>query len=266
MPRDAASGPGPVGNQSGTEPQCFVAGTLVLTTKGKQAIESLKPGDRVLSWDEETGEVIERQVTEWYRREAPVNVDIFVGVEKISCTLDHPFWVNGKGWVRASQLKSGMVLRGRKGEHLTIDIVRRRDEVTQVHNVEIDGLHTYFVSQLEILSHNMCGGTGSGLEESLGLNSSLDPEFEDLKKSLASEDQMSQPGGVMAVAGSATPLRKAQDLADTYGGSPEDWVHKYSSSFNSAEGTHVETHWFEVAIQILRIFKRFLIQQSGSLV
>ena len=165
LPRDAASGPGPVGNQSGTGIECFVAGTLVLTTEGKKAIESLRPGDWVFSWDEETGEVIERQVTEWYRREAPAIVDIFVGVEKISCTLDHPFWVYRKGWVRASQLKAGMVLQSRGGAHLTVDVVRRRDEVTQVHNVEIDGLHTYFISQFEILSHNMCGGTQRGRQE-----------------------------------------------------------------------------------------------------
>jgi hypothetical protein len=51
-----------------------------------------------------------------------------------------------------------VALQTHGGESLIIDEVRRRDEVTQVFNVEIDGLHTYFVSDLEILSHNMCGG------------------------------------------------------------------------------------------------------------
>ena len=138
-------------------PQCFVAGTLILTNSGKKPIEALRPGDLVVSWDEETGQVVEGTVTEWYEREAAAIIDIFVGVQKISCTTDHPFWVEGRGWVLAFQLKEGMALQNREGERLVIDVVRRRDEVTQVFNVEIDGLHTYFVSDLEILSHNMCG-------------------------------------------------------------------------------------------------------------
>jgi hypothetical protein len=70
-----------------------------LTSDGKKPIETLTTGDWVVSWDEETGAVIERPVTEWFRREAPAIIDIFIGVEKISCTIDHPFWVEGKGWV-----------------------------------------------------------------------------------------------------------------------------------------------------------------------
>jgi hypothetical protein len=139
-------------------PQCFVAGTPILTRYGKKPIEDLRPGDWVVAWDEETGEIIERSVTDWYQREVASTIDVFVGIEKISCSTEHPFWVDGKGWVLAFQLKRGMHLRTRDGELLAIDEIRCRDEVTQVYNVEIDGFHTYFVSGLEILSHNMCGG------------------------------------------------------------------------------------------------------------
>jgi Pretoxin HINT domain/A nuclease of the HNH/ENDO VII superfamily with conserved WHH len=96
-------------------------------------------------------------VTEWFQRETSAIIDIFIGIEKISCTTDHPFWVQGQGWVSAFQLKGGMALQNREGEPQVIDVVRRRDEVAQVFNVEIEGQHTYFVSDLEILSHNMCG-------------------------------------------------------------------------------------------------------------
>jgi intein/homing endonuclease len=78
----------------------------------------------VVSWDEETGEILEGLVTEWYEREAAAIIDILIGVEKISCTTDHPFWVEGKGWVLAFQLKRGMALQNREGESLVIDEVR----------------------------------------------------------------------------------------------------------------------------------------------
>ncbi|WP_017327148.1 polymorphic toxin-type HINT domain-containing protein [Synechococcus sp. PCC 7336] len=142
--------------------QCFVSGTHVLTPHGKTAIDSLRPGDWVISWDEETGEVSQRQVTEWYERQAPVIIDLFIGTEKISCTPEHPFWVKGRGWMRASQLTVGTILQTRAGEPVSIDAVRKHDEPTNIYNVEITGLHTYFVSNLEILSHNMCGGTSLG--------------------------------------------------------------------------------------------------------
>ena len=141
-------------------PECFVAGTYVLTAKGKKKIDHLRPGDWVISWDEEKGIITEAPVTEWYVRETASIINIFIGLEKISCTTDHPFWVEGKGWVLAFQLKRGMILRTHKGESVVIDQISLRHEVTQVYNVEIDGLHTYFVSDFEILSHNMCGKTG----------------------------------------------------------------------------------------------------------
>ncbi len=157
-------------------PNCFIAGTLILTRDGKKPIEDLTTGDWVVSWDEEQGELIERPVTEWFRREAPAIIDIFIGVEKISCTIDHPFWVEKTGWVLASQIKPGTVLRDRTGNLLTVDEVRRRYEVTPVYNVEIQGLHTYFVSNLEVLSHNMCGGTVNPINFSSSITK-FDPKF-----------------------------------------------------------------------------------------
>ena len=126
--RNVADGAdGPVSRLSTQDtPQCFVAGTPILTPEGKKSIDELRTGDYVISWDEETGEVTERLVTEWYRREATAIIDIFIGVKKISCTTDHPFWVRGKGWVLAYQLKSGAVLQTREGKPIVVGEVRRR--------------------------------------------------------------------------------------------------------------------------------------------
>jgi hypothetical protein len=37
-----------------------------------------------------------------------------------------------------------------------VDRVERRDEKVKVYNFEVEGFHTYFVSDLEVLVHNSC--------------------------------------------------------------------------------------------------------------
>ncbi|RMG27522.1 MAG: hypothetical protein D6732_20010 [Methanobacteriota archaeon] len=66
-----------------------------------------------------------------------------------------------------------------------------------------------------------------------------------LKKKLASEQQMGEEGKNIAGEGTDRPLREAQRLAKLYGGDPEDWVKKTSSSYQAPDGTKFETHWYE---------------------
>jgi RHS repeat-associated protein len=214
-PPVSALGPEHSPNKS-LSPKCFAAGTSILTTTGKKAIEELRLGDWVLSWDEETGEVIERPVTELFQRETSAIIDIFIGIEKISCTTDHPFWVQGQGWVLAFQLKSGSVLRNREGQTLVVDVVRRRDEVTQVYNVEIDGLHTYFVSNLEILSHNMCGDVDDLSKAGQAIDQKS-PNFTKAGRSLTKHGQGSRIGNSKfpAAKGNQSKINQtAQDQLD----------------------------------------------------
>jgi len=122
---------------------CFVAGTLVHTDKGLVPIEQLKVGDRVLSKHESgQGEQAYKAITRTFKSETkqpitvvPFFVDSIVdhfynyktnpqfahkfGSNLITgsnhlrdnrylfCTVDHPFWVIGKGWVAAGQLDCG---------------------------------------------------------------------------------------------------------------------------------------------------------------
>lgn len=56
---------------------------------------------------------------------------------------------------------------------------------------------------------------------------------------------MREPGADIAGGNGSTPLRKASDLANDYGGSPSDWVKKTSSNKTFSDGTNFETHWEE---------------------
>ncbi|MNW54516.1 hypothetical protein D3C74_321190 [compost metagenome] len=85
-----------------------------------------------------------------------------VGDQVIETTDNHPFWVKGKAWVLAVDLKVGDELVQSNGEHITIDnieIVHHNKKVT-VYNFTVADFHTYFVSSLDIWVHNInCGFT-----------------------------------------------------------------------------------------------------------
>lgn len=71
-----------------------------------------------------------------------------------------PFWVDDQGrWVDAEDLQSGDLLLQADGSSVQVDEVSERGAVQRVHNLTIDGIHTYFVAvgENEVLVHNnMC--------------------------------------------------------------------------------------------------------------
>lgn len=102
----------------------FVAGTLVHTNKGLVPIEQIQVGDMVLSKPEDgKGEQVYKPVVKTTTTE---NMEVYVlrcrpnaileeprepwagisedRVTNIVVTGNHPFWVVGKGWVKANEL------------------------------------------------------------------------------------------------------------------------------------------------------------------
>ena len=66
-----------------------------------------------------------------------------------------------------------------------------------------------------------------------------------LNKSLASEQQMSEPGIRIAGKGTNTVFRDAPRIADEYGGNASDWVKMVSRSCEAADGAVIQTHWVD---------------------
>jgi RHS repeat-associated protein len=146
---------------------CFVAGTKVVTSNGEKPIEELKAGELVLASDPECGEGRYRRVVKAIRRTAPVVLDIRVGDTVISCTPEHPFWVKGQGWVEAANLVRGSPLVTKDGKVVRVDWVSRREGQFEVYNIEVEQLHTYYVSNLAVLVHNTNCAAGGGLPTGL---------------------------------------------------------------------------------------------------
>lgn len=79
--------------------ECFPAGSLVDNTP----IESLRVGDLVSSYNEETGKVEKKPVVRLFKKLSNSKVLVSVCGSKIECTQEHPFYTK-RGWIPANQL------------------------------------------------------------------------------------------------------------------------------------------------------------------
>jgi RHS repeat-associated protein len=137
--------------------QCFIAGTEIQTINGTKNIEDIHVGDWVLSDDPNTvGEIEYKQVLNTFVKDTSSLVDIYIDGEKITTTEEHPFWVPDLGWVAAKDLHAGLHLQTKTESWLDVDKVELHGGLTTVYNFEVQGFHTYFVSDLGLLVHNAC--------------------------------------------------------------------------------------------------------------
>lgn len=135
---------------------CFVAGTLVTTEDGQEPIEEIEVGDKVLSENEMTGEVVLKEVYATSVSETNEFYHIHVNDEEIVATGTHPFYVYKFGWTTARALRAGDVLVLSNGELVTVEWIDHEilESPIYVYNFEVEDFHTYFVGKSGILVHN----------------------------------------------------------------------------------------------------------------
>jgi hypothetical protein len=131
---------------------CFRAGTLVRSQTGSVPIESIQPGDRVLSQDQNTGELAYRVVLNTTIRPPGKMIRVTAGSEELVTTLGHPFWVNGHGWKMAKELAAGDLLHSLGGS-VKIEKVEPIGE-EKAYNLVVDDFNTYFVGHAGLLVHD----------------------------------------------------------------------------------------------------------------
>uniref|UniRef100_UPI0016266769 polymorphic toxin-type HINT domain-containing protein n=2 Tax=Chryseobacterium lathyri TaxID=395933 RepID=UPI0016266769 len=147
---------GPMGRlTNGLIKICFTEGTLVATEKGNKKIEDIKEGDLVWSYNEETAQKELKKVVALSRNTSSSLVKISVNGTEITCTPEHPFYVNGS-WMEAKHLTKGMLLTTLDGKTSPIESIKFLDEKVKVYNFEVEGNHNYYVSEKGILVHNNC--------------------------------------------------------------------------------------------------------------
>lgn len=129
---------------------CFLPGTQISTPFGTSAIESLKEGDLVNSYNFSARKIIPGKIN----KNIFAYEDIYLVINHdIKVTPFHRFWTNGGKWVRAKDLKKGDNLFGCKGDLVKIDNIRSVLKKSPVYNLSIAGVHKYYFAQ-GVLVHN----------------------------------------------------------------------------------------------------------------
>lgn len=172
----------PKGDAKGGKPKdegCFLAGTRVMTAEGPRPIETIRVGQWVLSRDEVSRRQAMKRVVRLFRGQTDQVVTIRVAagrpshagrdrssgdeddsLQTLRCTTEHPFWVEGRGFVPAAELEAGQRGLDSAGREVTYVSVEVRDERAAHFNFEVEDFHTYFVSETEndpaVWVHNKC--------------------------------------------------------------------------------------------------------------
>jgi RHS repeat-associated protein len=172
-PPQAPPAPPPAPKPPGC-PNSFVPGTGVVLADGtSKPIEDVQVGDQVLATDPVTGLTESRPVVALIVGEGTKNlVEVTVDTDgargdatgTVIATADHPFWLDtAKRWADADELATGGWLRTDDRDLVRVLSVRVWSQQQRVHNLTVDGLHTYYAlaDDTPVLVHN-CGGSVGG--------------------------------------------------------------------------------------------------------
>lgn len=139
-------------------PTCFTGDTPVYTDDGLVCIENIEVGDEVWAYNHETGKNELKEVLNVWVKETNeiLRVSTFDGAT-IDTTTNHPFYVEGEGWVAAGDLEIGDILVTANGDEVEVNDIKieKLAEPILVYNLEVENCHTYFVGEFGILVHNI---------------------------------------------------------------------------------------------------------------
>jgi hypothetical protein len=131
---------------------CFVKGTPVWTKTGRRPIESLEPGDLVLSQNVDTGELKYQPVIGRTFRPPCDILRVSTDNDEVLATRGHPFWIAGLGWRMAKELDDGAVLCG-LGKATHVRSIASAGEAA-AYNLIVAEFNTYFVGESGVLVHD----------------------------------------------------------------------------------------------------------------
>ena len=219
--------------------KCFTGDTLVATEDGFTRIDEIEVGDYVLAENVETGEKEYKRVTKVYVKEATEVVHVKTDAKEdsdqtIDTTANHPFYVEGRGWVAAINIEAGDKLHTESGVVVTVTSVatEKLTKPIKVYNLEVEDFHTYYVTEDGVLVHNSYKSGKSSTE--------LKEVFNSIKES------KNYPEGFQARMNGTTSnkVNNQQLLEKLREIEPGVWKKIYKDGFD-AYGNRVSIHYFQ---------------------
>lgn len=131
---------------------CFAAGTLVTTRDGRRPIEGLKVGDMVLTQDVAAGTLAYEPVVAVFHNPPAPTLEVKLDDDAVVATGIHRFWVAGKGWTMARELKPGDLIRTVGGSSRVKSIEPKATQ--KVFNLEVARGRSFFVGEFGALVHD----------------------------------------------------------------------------------------------------------------
>ncbi|MFK0195862.1 DNRLRE domain-containing protein [Kitasatospora sp. NPDC090308] len=150
----------------------FTPESLVLMADGTYLpIGEIQVGDHVSATDPETGAIAAEPILDvivGYGNRHLVAIGVDGSDAQIVATSNHPFWIDGKGWVQAGEVKLGDQVMESSGIHAAVTFVQDIGDTPGqlVFNLNVGGLHTFTVADgegSEALVHN-CSGHITGID------------------------------------------------------------------------------------------------------
>ncbi|WP_159042533.1 DNRLRE domain-containing protein [Streptomyces sp. IGB124] len=136
----------PIGNS-------FTPETPVVMADGRYVpISEIEVGDLVIAADLQSGETASKPVLDVIvgygtRHLVEIVTGSDVNAVPVTATFNHPFWVAGKGWTEAGEIKAGDLLRSSSGATSVVSSTADLGDVPDqlVFNLNVGDLHTFAI-------------------------------------------------------------------------------------------------------------------------
>jgi hypothetical protein len=139
---------------------CLAPDTLVLMSDGSlKQISEVRPSDVVRTGSGPNNLAVVSAV--YPMGSQPVEEIDFGKQSKVVATMEHLFWVDGKGWTAVSRLRAGDWLFNATDRRVQITGIKMLDSKTNVFTFKLSGDDAFYAN--DVLVHDLCGAPPSAV-------------------------------------------------------------------------------------------------------
>ena len=139
---------------------CFLQGTKVMTINGYKDIDKIKAGEMVLTYNEKTHKNEYKRVIKplVHNKLTEHLYTLVIDGKELKVTEGHHFYIKnefGMSWIAARDLRLNDYVTYSDGTYHKIEKISYELQTNTVYNLSVEGNHNYYVSEDEILVHNV---------------------------------------------------------------------------------------------------------------